>query len=284
MRTRFLIFAAFIAVGSLSFYNSRGISELGDDATVTELPQEVRSVLGAQTAKPEIAIRVPVLMYHYVEYVQDKNDTTRQSLNIPPHTLTLQIQTLKQAGYTFINVSELADALSGKTKLPQKAIVLTFDDGYRDFYTDVFPILKQENVKGTDYVIADFLNRPNFMFSYQVQEVAKSPLVEIAAHTMNHVWLKGINKETANYQISQSKKDLEKLIGKPVVSFAYPYGAFDQQAAILVKEAGFTNATSTVPGIEHSTNTQYFLYRLRPGYRTGEDLLKYLEQTTFKPW
>src|SRR5258708_40307549 len=96
MKQSFLIFAAFIVVGSLSFYNSRGISELGEDATVTELPQEVRSVLGAQTAKPEIAIRVPVLMYHYVEYVQDKNDTTRQSLNIPPHTLYLQSQSVRR--------------------------------------------------------------------------------------------------------------------------------------------------------------------------------------------
>lgn len=228
-----------------------------------------------------MTVRVPILIYHYVEYVADKKDKIRQSLNVPPYILRAQIKTLKGDGYNFITTSDIVDALSGKIKLPPKPIVLTFDDGYMDFYTDVYPILKKENVKAVQYVIVDFLDRPNFMFGFQLQEISKNHLVEIGAHTMDHVWLKGLNKNTVDYQVEQSKITLEKLIGRPVVSFAYPYGAFDRQALEAARQAGFTNAVSTVPGVFHTNDTQYFLYRVKQGYRTGQILLDFLKQNNW---
>ncbi len=283
MKVKLLATLLIILISPLLVYQSRGIeAPAGED--VLALPVEISKVLGAKNTKEQVSVRVPILMYHYVEYVQDKNDTFRQKLNITPDTLTAQIETLKDAGYTFINSSDLSSALSGKTKLPSKVVMLTFDDGYMDFYTDVFPIIKKENVKVVEYVISDFLNRPNFMFGFQVQEIAKSPLVEIGAHTVNHLWLKGLPRETVQYQIGKSRKDLENMINASVYSFAYPYGAFDEQAIDLVRSAGFTNAVSTVPGVEHTNNSQYFLFRLRPGYRTGKELTNYLESNSFKPY
>jgi peptidoglycan/xylan/chitin deacetylase (PgdA/CDA1 family) len=101
---------------------------------------------------------------------------------------------------------------------------------------------------------------------------------------MDHLWLKDAPEKTVEYQVEQSKKVLRDLLHVPIDSFAYPYGAFDQQAIGIVKRAGFSNAVSTVPGIFHTPDTQYFLYRLRPGYRTGEVLLNFLKQDTFTPW
>ncbi len=283
MKVKLLVALFIVLVSPLVFYESRRIpTPAGEDIMV--LPQDVSKILGAKSTKPQVSVRVPILLYHYVEYVKDKNDTFRQKLNITPDILMTQIETLKNGGYTFINSTDLTNALSGKIKLPKKVVMLTFDDGYMDFYTDVFPILKKEDAKAVQYVISDFLNRPNFMFSFQLQEIAKNPLVEIGAHTLDHVWLKGMAKETAVYQITQSKKDLENMINHPVNSFAYPFGAFDEQAIELTRNAGFTNAVSTVPGIEQTNNSQYFLYRLRPGYRTGQDLLDYLESNSFRAY
>lgn len=282
MKVKFVAGLIVLFILGILFYESRRVPEPGKIREVTALPIEVKNVLGAKT--PEISIRVPILLYHYVEYVRDKGDTIRKSLDIVPYTLKSQIETLKNAGYTFITPTDISDSLNNKKKLPEKIVVLTFDDGYKDFYTDVFPILKEEQVRATAYIVPDFLNRPNFMFTYQLQEVAKSPFVEIGAHTMDHVWLKGINKKTAEFEIERSRTELQKLTGLPINSFAYPYGAFDQQAIQIVKDAGFTNAVSTVPGIVDTTDTQYFLYRLRPGYRTGQALLDFLKQDTFKPW
>lgn len=232
-------------------------------------------VLGLNNYEPK-DIHVPILIYHYVEYVQDTNDTMRINLNTTPYILEQEIITLKNAGYTFMTNSELNDVLNGLRHLPTKPILLTFDDGYNDFYTDAYPILKKYHVKATQYAVPGFLDTPNYMSTHQLQEIAKDGLVEIADHTVHHMWLKGSDKTTVINEITQGKKMLEKLTHKPVVSFAYPYGAFDQQAIDAVKKAGFTSAMSTILGIDQFQANRYFLFRIRPGGLTGNALLEYL--------
>ena len=178
-------------------------------------------------------------------------------------------------------MGELSEVLDGKKYLPENPIVLTFDDGYRDFYTYAFPILKKYNAKATQYVISGFLGNPNHLLKSQVEELSKDSLIEIGAHTVHHMWLKGQNEKTAFDEIYKSKTELEKIIGKPVVSFAYPYGAFDLSAIEQTKEAGFSTAVSTIPGIMQRQEHRFFLYRLRPGGRVGENLLTWLEKATF---
>lgn len=231
-----------------------------------------------------LPLRLPILMYHYVEIVADKRDTMRKSLDILPTVFDAQIKTLQNAGYTFLTASQIPDILDGKLALPQKPIVLTFDDGYRDFYTDAYPVLKKYHVPATAYVVPGFLDKPNYLFKTQLDEINRDGLVEIAAHTVHHAYLKGMNLEKAKKEIVDSKNELEAEIGKPVVSFAYPYGAFDLKIADLVKQAGFTNAVSTLPGVELDGKNTFFLFRLRPGNRTGKTLLTYLEQMTYRPY
>lgn len=264
---------------------------LGDERAEvqqTVIPPDVRQwigqgggVLGANSSGFQVLllpkqIHVPILMYHYVEYVKDKGDTIRQSLALTPYTFEEQVKTLAEYGYTFMTNAEVAEVFEGKTGLPDKPIVLTFDDGYRDFYIDVYPILKKYNAKATAYIISGFLDHPNNMKTSQLLEIARDGLVEIGAHTVNHAWLKGLPQKTVLYELIQSKKDLEALIGRPVVSFEYPYGAFDVPSIKAVAQVGFTSAVSTVPGIDQPLMHRYFLYRLRPGARTGEALISYL--------
>lgn len=282
----FLLFLSFFVItsGFLIWYRSRAIPEVNEAYEVTSLPSVMRSVLGAKAnhITPELSLRVPIFIYHYVEYVH--NDPGRQNLNVPPNVLTAQIETLKNDGYTFITPSDLVAGLARKKKLPKKIVMLTFDDGYMDFYTDVYPVLQKEHVKAAEYVVPNFLDRPNYMFTLQLKEVAKSPLVEIGAHTMDHLSLSGVSKAQATYEIIQSRKVLQNMLGLPINSFAYPYGSFDQQAVQIVKDAGFTNAVSTVPGIIQSPAVQYFLYRLHPEYRMGQVLLDFLKQNAFQTW
>lgn len=251
------------------------------------IPPDIQKLIdkkenGQDTVLGVSSVRIPILIYHYVEYVKDKGDKIRQSLNIEPWAFEKQIVTLKDDGYTFMFPSQIPYILGGKELIPQKPIILTFDDGYGDFYTDVFPILKKYNVKAVAYIVPNFINNRNSMTMDQLKEISQSPLVEIGAHTMDHMWLRGVKKETVTYQVVQSKKWLDEKLGISVKSFAYPYGAFDEQTALIVHAAGFNNAVSTLPGIETNMGNMYFLYRLRPGYRTGEALLNYLKQDSFK--
>lgn len=230
-------------------------------------------------------VRLPILMYHYVEYVEDKGDTIRQSLNISPYIFDGQVKTLVDAGYTFLtakDVGELFDTTGAR--LPEKSVLITFDDGYRDFYTDVFPILKKYSVKATVYMIAGYVDYKNNMTEKQLKEIAASGLVDIGAHTVHHVGLKHMLPQEVEKEVTGSKKILEELIGSPVVSFAYPNGEYDDAAITVVKQAGFTTAVGTKPGIENGIENRFSLFRLRTGGRVGEALLHYLTQTDFKPW
>lgn len=233
------------------------------------------------TKAPEdrhIPIKVPILLYHYVEHVKDRKDTMRQKLDIVPEIFEKQVKTLKEASYSALFINDLADILEDKQPLPEKPIVLTFDDGYEDFYTDVFPILKKYQMKATAYIISGVLDKPNYMTKAQVKEVADSGLVEIASHTVHHINLKTASNAVVQKELEESKTALETLIGKPVPNFAYPYGLFTKQTADLVEQAGYRTAASVVAGGFQSLDNRYFLFRLRPGYRNGIDLLSWLEQ------
>src|SRR3989344_9317567 len=190
-----LLICLILSISFVSAFSNRDIASFAVDTDLTAPP----------TITPLESIDVPILVYHYVEIVLDEKDTIRKSLNTPPYLFIEQLETLKNAGYTFITASELIDILDGKIALPQKPVLITFDDGYRDFYTDVFPILKRYNVKATAYIVSGFLDKPNYMFIDQLKEIARSGLVEIGAHTVHHYSLKGLEALTVKYEIEESK-------------------------------------------------------------------------------
>jgi peptidoglycan/xylan/chitin deacetylase (PgdA/CDA1 family) len=225
--------------------------------------------------------RIPILMYHYIGPRNDPDDITKNLLSTWPQILDEQIKTLKNAGYTFLKNDELADILDTKKEIPQKPVVLTFDDGYKDFYTNAYPILKKYNAKATNFVISGFINNLNHLSTGELKELSKDENIEIGAHTVNHEWLKDQNADTSKYETLENKHDLENITGKQVASFAYPYGAFDEAAIKTVKESGFRSAVSTLPGIIESNYNRFFMYRIRPGERVGQVLLDWLNQETF---
>jgi len=246
---------------------------------VKRVPHDVRKNLKKDFAP---TYRVPILLYHYVEYVSDKKDTTRQSLDISPYVFEQQVKTLHDAGYTFMTASQLADAINKKRELPGKPVLLTFDDGHWDVDTVILPILKKYHAKATAYLISGFLNGSDFLTDAEVKDLINSHLIEIGAHTVHHISLKGVLQPVVVYEVNQSKQALEKNYYIKVVSFAYPDGAFDQQAIDDVKAAGYTSAVSTIPWTTQSAQNRFFLFRLRPGYRTGQELINYLNQNSFK--
>lgn len=244
-----------------------------------KVPSSMQSKLRrlSDTAK----LHVPILMYHYVENVQDIHDTTRVALNIPPAIFEEQIKTLSENNFTFLTAGDVGEILDGHKILPKNPIVLTVDDGHWDLATDILPILKKHNVKATAYIVPGFINGSDSLSESQMREVLASGLVEIGAHTVHHISLKGTYLPIVKKEVEESKSMLEKTYGIKVVSFAYPNGSFDEQAIKIVKEAGYTTAVSTIPGVEESQINRYFIYRIRPGRRTGKELLRYLQQEAF---
>ncbi len=285
-----ILLVVLIVLTGISFFLFRAFSGRENPKPVVEtlrsevkrLPREIKRKLAEIT--PTAVLRVPILMYHYVEYVQDKRDTIRQSLNVDPDIFESQIKTLRDGGYTFMTAKELGDVLDGKIALPNNPILLTFDDGHWDFYSDVLPILKKYHVKATAYIIPGFIGGSDFMTKQEIEAVRDSGLVDIGAHTVHHISLKGLPLSEVKYEVDTSKTMLEDKYHIHVVSFAYPNGSFDEQAVDVVKDAGFTTSVSTVPGVEQTLGNRYFLFRLRPSRRTGAFLLDWLQQNEFSPY
>jgi len=278
----FLILGALVFIAIQKYVLAKSTSQPvleTKKSMVKELPEEFKKQVTLAT--PSAQLRVPILMYHYVENIQNKSDRLRVELNITPNVFEEQVKTLKDAGYTFMTAKELGDVLDGKMQLPDKPVLLTFDDGHWDLATDVLPILEKYNAKATAYIIPGFTGGSDFMTQSQIETVIKSGLVDIGAHTVHHISLKGRPYDVVKNEIDQSKSMLEDTYHISVVSFAYPNGSFDLQAVQLTKDDGFTTAVSTVPGIEQSQVNRYFMYRLRPGYRTGQELLNYLQRDQF---
>ncbi len=211
-------------------------------------------------------------MYHYVENVADPKDAMRQRLAVTPALFERQLQTLVAHHYRTFFVRDVPALLRGSGST-QRAVFLTFDDSHADFYTDAFPLLKKYHMKATIYAINDFLGRKDFLTEEQLKEIAASGLVEVGAHTLDHLDLRKLSAASAWRQIEGSKKGLERMIGGAVTTFAYPAGRYTDATLSLVKKAGFTAAVTTHGGFLQTTDGAFVLRRIRPGGLEGSKLV-----------
>jgi len=217
----------------------------------------------------------PILMYHYIE--TPSATTTLHGLYLDPKIFDAQLDTLVKNNYHPLFASELAADINSKAALTGKNIILTFDDGYKDFYTQVFPLLKKYNYKATLYVVVNALGTKGYLTRDQIKELAASGLVEIGSHSFNHPDLRSLKEKDAKFEISISKVILEEICGQPVTSFAYPFGYYKNEFFSIASTTGYTNAVSVNAGSRQGEQNIWLLSRLRPGERTGEALIKWLE-------
>jgi peptidoglycan/xylan/chitin deacetylase (PgdA/CDA1 family) len=211
-----------------------------------------KSVSGTATAdrnlgskvlqKPAVVDRttakLPILMYHSIADVPGNPNC------VAPDRLREQLQYLKETGYQAISFQDVKDWYEGKP-LPEKPILLTLDDGYRDNYSAAFPILKELNMKATIFMTTGNFTKPNFLSEEMVKEMAASGWIEFGAHTVHHYDLTKQPPDVHEQEVKQSKADLERLLGVPILAFAYPYGNFTDKTIEYVKQAGYEFAVTS---------------------------------------
>lgn len=218
------------------------------------------------TPKPGTVTVTPILMYHYIrELPPNTPDQLGYGLSVAPKLFDDQLAYLARAGYQSISMDELVSHMTKGTPLPPKPVVLTFDDGYADFYSAAWPLLKKDHFSATAYIVVDFVGRPGYMSWQQLHELRDSG-VEIGAHTMDHVDLAIQAPPQAKRQIAESRQILQQRLGGPVDSFAYPSGRYTTATVKLVGATGFTSAVTTAFGSHHNVSNLLTLARVRvPG-------------------
>lgn len=231
--------------------------ETSDLHTLATLPKG-QYVLGTTN-------QVPVLMYHYIRVNPYADDKVGFNLSVTPYNFAAQLDYLVAKGYHTISLDELGANLLSKTPLPPKPIVLTFDDGYEDFYTAAYPILQKHNMKATNFVITGFVGLPKYLTWQQITEMQKSGIISFASHTVDHYGVTSLTDDQVTYEVTQSKKDLEKHLGYPINWLAYPYGDVNERTAMLTKKAGYLGAFGTKFGTFESTDSMFTEPRVRVG-------------------
>jgi peptidoglycan/xylan/chitin deacetylase (PgdA/CDA1 family) len=208
------------------------------------------------------SINVPILTYHYIRVNPDRNDRLGFALSVTPSDFAAQMDWLAQSGYHPITTDDLYAYLAGDQGLPGKPVILTFDDGYADFYTTALPILRSHDFKAVSYVVSGFVGTWGYMTAAQVREADRSG-IEIGSHTINHADLANLSAAAVWSQLTQSKSFLEQVLGHPVVSFCYPSGKYTSAVASAVAAAGYHDATTTRYGYSYTIAGRYVWSRLR---------------------
>lgn len=178
--------------------------------------------------------------------------------SITPQRLEAHLQTLKDLGFSFLTVSEAVDLMTGRWHgdLPERAVVVTVDDGFRSAYTILFPLLKRYEAKATLFVYTDWIGKTSRALTWeQLREMAQSGLVEIASHTVTHTYPRLLKRMLSReqfrqrmlWEFAQSKKELEGRLGVNVNGLAYPGGQTDGTIKELAKEAGYRWAVAINP-------------------------------------
>ncbi len=202
-------------------------------------------------------------MYHYVRPRPGAEDPIGARLSVEPAEFAAQMQWLADHGYTPITLSELMAMRQGLLPAPANPIVLTFDDGYRDFYTNAWPVLKAHHFHATIFVITSVIDTERYLTRAMLLELDRSGLVEIGAHTVHHVDLTQVDNATLEHEVTDCATQLTAWLGHPVHSFAYPAGKFDSRVERAVAQAGYTVAVTTQPRFTASTDDPLALPRLR---------------------
>lgn len=233
------------------------LTEDGSNNTIATSTHQ--AVLGAST------VTVPILMYHYIRVNPYPSDIVGFNLSVTPNNFATQMDYLVNHGYHAITLDEFGKALLHATPLPAKPIVITLDDGYRDSYTDAFPILKARGLKAVNFVITGFVGGPIYLTWDYIQEMQKSGVFTFESHTVHHLALTYLASQKILEELTESKHDLETHVGGTINWIAYPYGNVNDAVAQEVPKAGYAGAFGTNLGDFHSTDHLYTLARIRIG-------------------
>lgn len=184
---------------------------------------------------------VPILCYHNIKDFTDSAGEMTKTYTVKPANFAEQMKALANAGYHSILPNQLYDYLVYNKPLPEKPVMITFDDTRGEQYSIGAAEMKKYNFKGVFFVMTVSINRPNYLSKEDIKELSDSGNC-IAAHTWDHHMVTKYAGDDWNTQLVKPKAKLEEIIGKPITNFAYPFGLWNKEAIAEIKKSGYKMA------------------------------------------
>lgn len=258
----------------------------------------IEDISDAVPAAARPSVRLPVLMYHKVL----KNRKSLGKYTILPSELEADLIYMREQGYTTVTVEDLVAYVYNDVSLPEKPIMLTFDDGFRSYYTYVLPLLEKYESKAVMSIIGEYVDKSSedinlnpYLNWSQVEELSASPYVEIQNHSyamhklderVGCTILDGESYDEYRKVIVNDVGYLQLLIsgktGYTPSAFTYPFGAMCKECKGILKEMGFLASLSSTSGVNILTGDEDDLYELkrinRPSGINHDEFFKMLEE------
>lgn len=206
-------------------------------------------------------IILPILMYHHIKLLEPDASDNQRVWTVQPESFVAQLDYLKAHEFETISFERLVGFFDAKADIPKRPIILTFDDGYLDAYTTVFPLLRDRGMTGTFFPPIPSPEVPRIKWEHMLEMAAAG--MEFGSHTITHVNLTSLSPEDALRQLQVSKMMLEEELKRPVISISYPFGGLNATVIEIAKEAGYRVGVGLCCGYYIDSASPLHLPRIR---------------------
>ncbi|MBI4776773.1 MAG: polysaccharide deacetylase family protein [Deltaproteobacteria bacterium] len=249
----------------------------------TDHQGEATILVGSVQVTTGVSRLIPILAYHKVD------DSAPTAYWVTTERFDRQMAALKAYGFDSISLEDIHDFIYANETLPEKPVVITFDDGYQNFFTKAFPILRSYGFTATNFIITGYIGTsdrylddwetdpvesqyPSYHLLWSEIEAMWNEGITFGSHSRTHPNLFFLSDPEAEEEILGSKLDLENQLGAPVDFFAYPYGSFKGRTAEIVQEAGYEGAVTNDPQLFDTLNGDVFqMDRIEIGSNSSVD-------------
>jgi peptidoglycan/xylan/chitin deacetylase (PgdA/CDA1 family) len=225
---------------------------IGEKKPAPSRPIEDARIVGGTVAK------VPIMIYHSVRPHIEGESRYQEIYDVSPELFEEELKLIQARGYTTISFADLESYLKEQKPLPAKAIILSFDDGWKNQYLYAFPLLKQYKMKGTFFIFSGAISsRSAFMNWAEIAEMHAAGM-EIQGHSYTHPVLTHVQGAAAlKRELAFSKAQIEEHTKSPVNAFAYPFGMYNANIIDAVAGAGYHIARTTKDSVWHSSKRMF---------------------------
>lgn len=239
---------AVVTVAAIGSYLSGSLGKA--DTDVLSYPPSVVRVSIKPPDNPEVekppgflppeSVSVPTLIYHNVAAHKAAENRMQQLFTVAPDVFRRQMQYLVDNGYHTVLPAQIIDVLEGRAELPDKPVMLAFDDGWRGQYDHAYPVLNELDLKGIFYVFTNPVTHGDKRYlSWEMLTEMIDHGMAVGSHTVTHPYLKKETDEGLADQLARSKMALEENLGRQITDFAYPFGQVDERITAAVAKAGY---------------------------------------------
>lgn len=217
---------------------------------------------------------IPILLYHRVGGEPD-------DLTISIKHFQQDMELLSYGGYKAMSLEQVKQHLQGNfSSLPSKPVVITFDDGYLDNYTNAFPILQKYSMVASFYIITGMVGNNDRLTTSQIREM-QTVGMDFGSHTVTHRSLAELSPQEVTTELTKSKSDMEQILGKTVEFIAYPCGSYNSETLNIAHEAGYLGGFSVQDGFAEFSNP--FTIRRIPIFHYDRSIAYVMAKKGFLP-